>query len=101
MVDSNLSSFLPGISLDPCDLVLEREEVSMGLGPILFGSFSQACCSAGIVDCPTASTSVKRFKLDFRLLSSRDKCVDCEPFCMAAGVLPQTVQPKAVFCRNG
>ena len=73
----------------------------MGLSLILFRSFSKACCSAVMVDCSTASTSEKWYKLDFRLLSSRDRCVDYEPFCMAAGVLPQTVQPKAVSCRNG
>ena len=75
--------------------------MSMGLGPILFRGFSKACCSAVMVDCSTASTSQKWFKLDFRLLFSRDRCVDCEPFCMAAGVLPQTVQPKAVSCSTG
>ena len=73
----------------------------MRLGHILFGSSSQACCSAVVVDSSTGSTSQKRFKLDFRQLSSRDRNVYSEPFCVAAGVLPRTVQPKAVSCRTG
>jgi hypothetical protein len=67
----------------------------MGLGPILFGS-----CSL-MVDCSMCSTSQKRFKLDFRQLSSRDRNVHCEPFCVAASVRPQTVQPKTLSYITG
>ena len=79
----------------------EREEVSMGLGLILFGSSSGTCCSAAMVDCSTASTSQKRFKLDFRLLSSRDRYVDCGSFLFVSGVRPEIVQPRTVACSTG
>ena len=73
----------------------------MRLGPILFGSSLQACCSAVMVDCSKFSTFQKRFRLCSRLLSSLTRNLCCGSFCFVSGVRPEIVQPRTVSCSTG